>query len=114
VVGGGGGGWGGVRGGARGAASCRGQAQAQQKYRQPGVGSRHMAQAEQKYRQPGVGSRYRAHRSRITHSPHPASKKVKKQLGLGISLKVAKCEIFQHSDLYDFYTLKSLRKGDFG
>jgi hypothetical protein len=63
VVGGGGGGWGGVRGGARGAASGRGQAQAQQKYRQP-----------------GVGSRYRAHGSRLTHSPHPASESVIKQL----------------------------------
>ncbi len=80
VIGGGGGGRGWVRCGARCAASGRGQAQTQQKYRQPGVGSRYMAQAEQKYRQPGVGSRYRAHRSRITHSPHPASESVIKQL----------------------------------
>jgi hypothetical protein len=29
-------------------------------------------------------------------------------------LKVRKCEIFDHSDFHDFYTIKSLRKSDFG
>jgi hypothetical protein len=30
------------------------------------------------------------------------------------SLKVPKCEIFDCSDIHDFYTIKSLREGDFG
>jgi hypothetical protein len=30
------------------------------------------------------------------------------------SLKVSKCEIFDRSDFPDFYTIKSLRVGDFG
>jgi hypothetical protein len=30
------------------------------------------------------------------------------------SLKVPKCEIFDSSDFSDFYTMKSLRVGDFG
>ncbi len=104
VVGGGGGGRGWVRGGARCAASGRGQAQAEQKYRQPGVGSRYMAQAEQKYGQPGVGSRYRAHGSRITHSPHPASKSVIKILG--ISLKVPSGQIGSAWEWYHWIGLK--------
>jgi len=29
-------------------------------------------------------------------------------------LKVPKCEIFDRSDFHDFYTIKSLREGDFG
>jgi hypothetical protein len=29
-------------------------------------------------------------------------------------LKVPKCEIFDHSDFQDFYSMKSLREGDFG
>ncbi len=28
-------------------------------------------------------------------------------------LKVPKCEIFDGSDFHDFYTIKSLREGDF-
>ncbi len=30
-----------------------------------------------------------------------------------VSLKVPKCEIFDCLDFHDFYTLKSLREGDF-
>jgi hypothetical protein len=29
-------------------------------------------------------------------------------------IKVPKCEIFDRSDFLDFYTIKSLRVGDFG
>jgi hypothetical protein len=32
----------------------------------------------------------------------------------GFYLKVPKCEIFDRSDFNDFYTIKSLRKGDCG
>jgi hypothetical protein len=31
-----------------------------------------------------------------------------------LTLKVPKCEIFDHSDFHDFYTIKSLWEGDFG
>ncbi len=31
-----------------------------------------------------------------------------------VTLKVPKCEIFDLSDFPDFYTIKSLRVGDFG
>ena len=31
-----------------------------------------------------------------------------------LCLKVPKCEIFDHSDFPDFYTIKSRREGDFG
>jgi hypothetical protein len=33
---------------------------------------------------------------------------------VGKALKVPKCEIFDRSDFPDFYTIKSLRVGDFG
>jgi hypothetical protein len=33
---------------------------------------------------------------------------------VGTMLKVPKCEIFDHSDFHDFYTIKSLWEGDFG
>ncbi len=37
----------------------------------------------------------------------------KEGLSLGF-LKMPKCEIFDRSDFPDFYTIKSLRVGDFG
>jgi hypothetical protein len=33
---------------------------------------------------------------------------------MSVPLKVPKCEIFDRSDINDFYTIKSLCEGDFG
>ncbi len=37
-----------------------------------------------------------------------------RECGLQSRLKVPKREIFDRSDIPDFYTIKSLREGDFG
>ena len=40
--------------------------------------------------------------------------KFQRLAGYNLTLKVPKCEIFDRSDFPDFYTIKSLRVGDFG
>jgi hypothetical protein len=46
--------------------------------------------------------------------PSKVSQKIKNKLKNLLSLKVPKCEIFDHSDFHDFYIIKSLSGGEFG